>query len=106
MELRKVRDEAEARSAMAALVASGLPRRAWARQHGISPRSLNAWQINLARRERGGPGPSLRVVEVTPLPQTAPSATYAVVVGDARIELDDEFREDTLRRLLGVLRTC
>lgn len=105
MELRKVRDEAEARAAMSAVAASGLPRRAWARQHGISPRSLNAWQLNLARRERGAT-PSLRVVEVTPLPSLASSPTYAVLVGDVRVELDDTFREDTLLRLLRVLRTC
>jgi transposase-like protein len=105
MELRKVRDESEARAAMSAVAASGLPRRAWARQHGISPRSLNAWRLNLARRERGAT-PSLRVVEVTPLPASASSSIYAVHIADVRIELDDTFREDTLQRLLRVLRTC
>lgn len=103
MHLRKVRDEAEARSAMAAVAASGLPRPVWARRHGISPRSLNAWRLNLARRP--ATPPPLRLVEITPFAGPA-APTYTLRIGDLQLELADDFREDTLRRLLGVLRSC
>lgn len=103
MHLRKVRDEAEARSAMDAVAASGLPRPVWARRHGISPRSLNAWRLNLARRR--ATTPSLRLVEITPLAGPA-APTYSLRVGDVQLEVGDDFSEDTLRRLLGVLRSC
>lgn len=109
MELRKIRDEGEARGALAAVVASGLPRSAWARLNGINPRSLNVWQINLERRERRDRTErdrtqSLRLVEVTPVRVEA--AAYALVFDDVRLEVDDGFREETLRRLLRVLRSC
>ncbi len=104
MELRKIRDEDEARGALAAVVASGLPRSAWARLNGINPRSLNVWQINLERRERRERTKPLRLVEVTPVRVEA--AAYALVFDDVRLEVDDGFREETLRRLLRVLRSC
>lgn len=104
MELRKIRDEDEARGSLAAVVASGLPRSAWARLNGINPRSLNVWQINLERRERRERTKPLRLVEVTPVRVGA--TVYALVLDDVRLELDDGFREETLRRLLRVLRSC
>lgn len=105
MELRRVCSEEEARAAMAAVAASGMARRVWARQNGINPRSLNAWRLNLARRGGGAP-PPLRLVEVTPPVPAQMPAVYVVVTGDIRLEVGDDFREDTLRRLVGVLRSC
>lgn len=105
MVLRKVRDEAEARAVVAAANASGLPRSVWAREHGISPRSVNAWRLNLERRDRTG-GPALRLVEVTGLTTRSPAALYVVEVAGVRVELGDDFRDDTLGRLVRVLRGC
>ena len=98
-----MRDEAEARSAIDAAAASGLSLHAWARRHGLKPHSLNAWRLNLA----GPPAatPSIHLVEITPLAAPA-SPTYILRAGDFVLELGDDFREDTLRRLLGVLRSC
>ena len=82
-----------------------MPLKAWARAHGIDGRSLNAWQINLGR---SGPGPTAtpRLVEVVPMPVTASTSRYAVRIGDAVIELDDGFHEETLVRLVRALRAC
>lgn len=107
MELRKVRDEEEARAAIAAVAASGLPRRRWARDHGIDPRSLNAWRLNLERRaRRGAELPALRLLDVTPALVLRAAPVYAVSVGDARVEVGDDFASDTLRRILEVVRSC
>lgn len=106
MELRKVRDEMDAQRVIAAASASGLPRRVWARSNGIDPRSLNAWRMNLARRRPRDVDGALRVVELTELRTTSVAAVYAVCVGEYRLELGDDFRDDTLRRMVGVLRSC
>ena len=111
MELRKILSEAEARSALAAAASSGLPRRAWARSQGLDPRSLNAWRLNLDRRgqdrRRQSSSPhALHLVELLPLGPTTPPARYTLEVYGIRLEVGDDFAEDTLRRLLGVLRGC
>ena len=107
MDVRKVRGEAEARQALAAAQASGLPRRVWARQNGLCPRSLNGWRIALLRRQQLHNGAKLRLVELVPalLPTSRPTS-YALQIGDLRLEFDDSFQEQTLRRLLTVLRSC
>ena len=43
---RKVDNEREARAFLKAAKAAGLTAGAWAREHGIDGRSLNAWQIS------------------------------------------------------------
>ena len=98
MELRKIHDEAEARAALAAAGSSGLPRRTWARQNGLDPRSLHAWHLNLSRRLHAAE--PLRLVE---LHVAHARPVYTLILGDVRLEVSDDFREDTLRRLLGVL---
>lgn len=109
---RKVEDELEAR-VLLAKVSKAVEVGAWARAHGIDGRSLNAWRMNLARRGRpasrsarpivGSP----RLVELVPAPvSTTALARYRVRVGDAEVELGDDFQADTLRRLLEVLRGC
>ena len=49
---RKIRDGADARTSLAAAAESKVSRAEWARQQGIDGRSLNAWRLNLARREQ------------------------------------------------------
>ncbi len=46
-----------------------------------------------------------QLVELVPTP-IATRGRYVVRVGTAEIELDDAFREETLRRLVSVLRSC
>ena len=104
MDVRKVRDEAEARQALAAATASGMPRPVWARQNGLCPRSLNGWRIALLRRQQLHNGSDLRLVEVV---QALPTpSSYALQIGDLRLEFDDSFQEHTLQRILAVLRSC
>jgi len=102
---RKLKGAAEARSALAAVEASGLSRAAWAHAHGIDARSLNAWRLTLARRERARAEAPLRLVELV-APRSAGEARYRVVVGEVAIEVDDRFETETLRRLLSVVSGC
>ncbi len=111
MELGKILSEAEARFALAAAASSGFPRRPWARSQGLAPRSLNAWRLNLNRRgqdrRRQGSSPhALRLVELLPLGPTPPQVCYTLEVEGIRLEVGDDFAEDTLRRPLGALRGC
>jgi hypothetical protein len=120
---RKITDEREARRFLAAAHAAGGDLGQWARTNGIDGRSLNAWRMNLARRGTGSaqrrPTPSKlaaastprrsgsALVELVPTPRPATSASrYAVRVGDARVEFDDDFDTRTLRRVLEALRAC
>lgn len=98
----KIRDEVEARACLAKVTESGRPLTAWAREHGFDSRSLNAWRVNLERREVAALKP--RFVELVPLASV--SARYAVIVGDVRVEVDDSFQPETLARLVAALRSC
>lgn len=114
MEKRKIRDEADARTCLAALKASGLTRAAWCRASGIDARSLRAWSMNLERRKTTGHRGSktvtavskrVELVELIAAPP-APSRTtprYTVRVGKLGIEVGDDFDPGTLRRLVEAL---
>ena len=121
---RKITDEREARRCLAAVGRAGERVGAWARANGIDGRSLNAWRINLARRGAGGTPartrtrpptamvvrarPRAALVELVPSsrPSASTSARYVVHVGECRVEVGDDFAPETLRRIIGVLRTC
>ena len=122
---KKVGSEREARRSLLAVEAAGGHIGRWARAHGIDGRSLRAWQLNLARRgtkaSRSRRPRMLAVaaeatatrglVELVPtaLARTAPSSgtgRYVLEVEDARVEFGDDFSEGTLRRIIGVLRSC
>lgn len=80
----------------------------WARAHGIDGRSLNAWQVNFARRgvpRLRGAGPKL-VELVAAAPRTVARAPYVLHVGGVGLEVGDSFDEQSLRRLVGVLKSC
>ena len=115
---RRIEDELEARRCLLAVAASERPLAEWARGQGIDGRSLNAWRVNLGRREspaaRPAKAPAKRVrgglVELVPTsrPTTALGGTgrYVLEVDGARLEFGDDFREETLARVMGVLRAC
>lgn len=116
---RKIEDELEARACLAAVDAAGVPAAAWARSHGIDGRSLNAWRVNLSRASsaarrtrkprapRAPTGPVVSgLVELVAAPSTAITSRYAVRVGGIAVEFGDDFREDTLRRVIGLLHSC
>jgi|WetSurMetagenome_2_1015567.scaffolds.fasta_scaffold237181_3 hypothetical protein len=99
--LRRVRDEGEARNLLAQQRLSGLSLRDWCNVEGIKAHSLAWWKIRLQDS-------AIRLVEVTPMtpPAAHPEARYIVHVGDLAIEVSDDFKEDTLGRLLDVLSRC
>ena len=104
---RKIEDEREARAVLRAAKNAGVPLKAWARAHGIDGRSLNAWRINLGRaRRRTHASSTPRLVELVPAPAPRTTARYMVHIADATIELGDEFREETLARIVRALRAC
>lgn len=121
MSRRKIGDESEARKCLSAIDAAGGDIRAWAREHGIDGRSLHAWRVNLARSGAKTRGPrrkrrSARVttkglVELVPagfaaaVPSLGPTR-YVLEVGGVRVEFGDDFYEPTLRRVVGILRSC
>lgn len=108
---RRVRDEAEARACLAAVGASGLSPREWARSNGFDGRSLQAWRLNLARRASAStlraapPKPAPRLVELLPRPAAA-APVYVIQVGELRVEVGADFDGDVLRRLVQAVAAC
>ena len=106
---RKIRSEDDARRCLASAEASGRPRAAWAREHGVDPRSLHAWHVNLARGRRA-PGPreplasaqGLRLVELVAASRSAPEP-YRVRCGVFEVEVVGDIDEERLGRLLRVM---
>ena len=102
---RKIRDVRDAHESLAAAAASGLTRAEWARQEGIDGRSLNAWHLNLERRQDRRP--ELRLVElVSTAAKPEPPAALRVRCGPFVVEVGVSFDEDTLARLLAVVAAC
>jgi transposase-like protein len=106
--LRKIVDEKDARACLLSVARSGQTLRAWSRGHGVDGRSLRAWDRNLSRRASSAPPrrePGLvEVVRASPIPRSP--QRYLVHVGEVSVEVGDDFDEQTLRRLLEVLRAC
>ena len=90
---------------MKAAKAAGLSLGAWARRHGVDGRSLHAWSVNLARTS-----PSAitkpRLIELVPTSAPQVAARFVVRLGDATIEVGDDFQDETLARIMRVLRAC
>jgi hypothetical protein len=109
MKKRKIRDEADARSCMAAAARSGLAATRWAHSAGIDGRSLRAWTMNLQRRagsKRADVAKAVQLVELVPSASAPAASRYVVRVGSHSVEVDDHFDAATLRRLVAVLSTC
>lgn len=105
---RKILNESDARRCLAAARATRGGIAAWARAHGVDGRSLNAWHVNLARR--GVPrvrAVSPKLVELVRAP-AAPAARgpYVLHVGGVELEVGDNFDEQSLRRLVSLLKSC
>lgn len=98
---RKIRDIQDARASLAAWEASSLALGVWAREQGIDGRSLHCWKLNLRGRTRA----PARLVELVPAPRSM-TARYTVRFDGIELELGDDFRDDTLGRLLQVLAPC
>jgi hypothetical protein len=66
------------------------------------------WQVNISRwgAKRTSPVVPPRLVELVPASTPRTAGRYVVRVADAEIELADDFREETLARLVRALRAC
>ena len=103
---RRVFNEQDARRCLAAAKSSRDGLAAWARAHGVDGRSLNAWRVNLGRR---GARPRIapKLVELVPVAApVASAARYVLHIRGVGLEVGDSFNEQTLRRLVGLLRSC
>jgi transposase-like protein len=106
MEARKIRSAADARRCLAQVAASGQTRRAWAQDHGVDARSLNAWRLNLERGERVAPQ-FVELVAAAPAPAAAlPAPRYRIRCGAFEVEAGTDFDERSLGRLLRVVASC
>jgi transposase-like protein len=104
---RKIEDDRDARACLRAARVAGVSVGEWARDHGVDGRSLNAWRINLSRSgSTGRVEAKPRLVELVPAAPSRADARYVVHVDGATIELADDFREETLVRLVRALRAC
>lgn len=105
---RKIRDEQDARKCLAAARSSTGGLGAWARSHGIDGRSLNSWRVNLERRGIVRPS-AVRPWFVELMPTAVPlsgTARYRLCLNGVELEFSDDFSEASLRRLVGLLKSC
>ena len=114
---RKIEDQDDALRCLDAAARAGLSRRDWARSAGGDARSLNAWRVNLERRELGvGPraARALPLVELVPRRRTfehparteRPGPQYCLEVDGVRLEFGEDATAATLRLVLEALRPC
>jgi hypothetical protein len=81
---------------------SGERMSSWCAARGLNWYSLSAYK---GWRERASAPAMLHLAEVV-VRQAPQPATYRVLLGSAAIEVDDDFRADTLRRLVQVVASC
>jgi len=98
---RKVADHAEAEELLSQWRISGQALGEFCRALGVDGRSLSCWRLNLARRK--APDKELRLVELKVSPRTA---RYRIDIDGILIELDDDFRDETLARILKIVSRC
>lgn len=113
---RKIVDVAEARRLVRAVQRSGKSTGEWVRGRGIDGRSLQAWKMTVERGAFDAPKPrqSSRpaakrqaLIELVPKPvMVTRAAKYVIERDGVRLEFGDDFADDTLRRVLLVLRSC
>lgn len=107
--LRKVVDEKDARACLSAIARSGKTLAEWVRSKRLDGRSLRAWQLNLSRcaspKALAKRAP-IKLIELVPASIPGTARRYVVRVGDAAVEIGDDFDAPTLRRIVEALRTC
>lgn len=85
---RKIADERDARTCLAAQAKTGETLRQWARRNGVDEASLHTWQLNLSR----GSGVTTGVVEVVPRAELALALRAAPVRGQRGARLGRDRR--------------
>lgn len=83
---------------------SGLTVTDWCKQNGINLKTYY-YRLKRLRQTVCNEIEQHDIVPVEPIAETEPAAEkIELSVGDVKISLLDDFNEDTIRRLLGVLR--
>lgn len=86
---------------------SGLTVAGFAEETGLSAATLYSWRRRLGRAAtRGGAAALVEVCVSDVAVREAPGRMVVAVASGARIELDADFDESALERLLGVLGRC
>ena len=99
---RKIRDERDALECLDRFERSGLEFREWVRRNDVDGRSLQCWRMSLEKRRR-----ELRLVElVTEQTPEQAHTRYVIRTGSFEVEIDENFDQDTLFRLLEVVAAC
>jgi len=104
---RKVRDASEAEKLLAAWSRSGVPMATWCAARGINWYSLSAFKGWPRRKPR--PTATFLEVEVQAAPVRhvpASASRYRVVLGERIVEVDSDFEEQVLRRLVRAVEAC
>jgi hypothetical protein len=105
---RKLFNEQDARRCLLAAKSWPAGLSAWARAHGVDGRSLNAWRVNL--ESRGAVRVRARAPRLVELIPTAPRVVtreaFVLRIGGVELEVGHEFDEQSLRRLIGLLKSC
>lgn len=105
---RRIFNEQDARRCLAAVRSSRGELAEWARAHGVDGRSLNAWRVNLASRGVARPRVvAPKLVELVPAVTGGTArAPYVLHIAGVELEIGDDFDEQSLRRLVGLLKSC
>lgn len=117
---RTVKGAEDARECLAAATAAGMTVYGWCTANNVAPSALYHWRQRLAALGGGpqfvevtaaAPVRPARVpakVQPTPAPESSgdPRARYEVHVGGCHLVVGDDFRDETLARLLRVARAC
>jgi hypothetical protein len=108
---RKVRGPGEAVELLKAWSASGEPMSTWCAARGVNWYSLSAymgWQVRHQPDAEGHGGDQLVELVATADVETveASPATYRIALRDVVVEVDGDFEDEPLRRLLRVVASC
>lgn len=102
---RRILNEQDARRCLAAARSSQTGLAAWSRAHGVDGRSLNLWRLNLERR--GGPRQgALKVVELVSASSSSARGPFRLHIRGVDLEVGADYDEQSLRRLVGLLKSC
>ncbi len=101
MARRKISGKSEAVALLEEWRSESVDFKVFCKERGIDGRSLQCWRMNFSRRE---PEP-VRLLELT-IPREENVACYQIRVGDFTVEVNDDFRDETLSRLLTVVGRC
>lgn len=105
---RRIFNEQDARRCLAGAKSSRGGLAAWAQANGVDGRSLHCWRLNLGRRSvPRGRTLTPRLVELVPAAMTTIArAPYVLRIKGVELEVGDAFDEQSLRHLVGLLKSC